>query len=321
MDWFITDHLGSTKLLIDQNGTHKFTGDDDPFGINLRSFGDKDSHRYTGQILDEEQGVYYYGARYYLPEIGRFLSGDPGKEFASSYVYSGNSPIDRLDPTGEFSTSVHEWIFKNYLRPIGFSQRDIEFISAASSNVDGWLNGGQSQALSYMHAMTGRGQTVVEAKKMAADHYQSTMRRAVNLELGIGVGKSHLLAMSAFGVVGHLVTDFPSPEHGFKQWDGLLSPHAGSGVGHHFREVDAEGKPNARGYRPPASVKQAGAALQAAAQQFRSLVNAGGKGNIPIPSEFLPTAAEIKEHHATLVQRAIDNAVIKDQNFSMWDKR
>jgi RHS repeat-associated protein len=101
IDWFITDHLGSTKLLIDQNGQHRFTGDDDPYGINLRSFGDKDTHRYTGQILDEEQGLYYYGARYYMPEIGRFLSGDPKKEFPSSYLYAGNTPVMAIDPDGK----------------------------------------------------------------------------------------------------------------------------------------------------------------------------------------------------------------------------
>ena len=107
VDWFITDHLGSTKLLIDQNGQHRFTGDDDPFGINLRSFGDKDTHRYTGQILDEEQEVYYYGARYYLPEIGRFLSGDPKKEQNSIYLYTTNSPIIATDPDGKETIFVH----------------------------------------------------------------------------------------------------------------------------------------------------------------------------------------------------------------------
>jgi RHS repeat-associated protein len=100
VDWFVTDHLGSTKLLIDQNGQHRFTGDDDPFGINLRQFGDKDSHRYTGQILDEEQGLYYYGARYYLPEIGRFLSGDPEQHNHSPYIYANNNPLKFIDITG-----------------------------------------------------------------------------------------------------------------------------------------------------------------------------------------------------------------------------
>lgn len=102
VDWFITDHLGSTKLLIDQNGQHRFMGDDDPYGINLRSFGDKDSHRFTGQTLDEEQGLYYYGARYYLSEIGRFLSGDPhGAKFSNSvYCYVFNNPTALTDPDG-----------------------------------------------------------------------------------------------------------------------------------------------------------------------------------------------------------------------------
>jgi|GEM_PF-3588868 len=100
VDWFVTDHLGSTKLLVDQFGTLRFTGDDDPFGVNLRSSGDKDAHRFTGQVLDEEQGVYYYGARFYLPEIGRFLSGDPLKETHSIFVYCGNRPVDMVDTDG-----------------------------------------------------------------------------------------------------------------------------------------------------------------------------------------------------------------------------
>ncbi len=106
LDWFITDHLGSTKLLIDANGNHRFTGDDDPFGINLRSFGDKETKRFTGQILDEEQAVYYFGARYYLPEIGRFLSGDPKAQYYSTYVYSNNNPISYTDPDGQAGGKV-----------------------------------------------------------------------------------------------------------------------------------------------------------------------------------------------------------------------
>lgn len=58
VDWFVTDHLGSTKLLIDQNGQHRFTGDDDPFGINLRSIEDNNNYWHTRPILDEEQEWY-----------------------------------------------------------------------------------------------------------------------------------------------------------------------------------------------------------------------------------------------------------------------
>lgn len=101
VDWFLTDHLGSTKLLVSQDGSSRYMGDDDPFGINLRSLGEKDSHRYTGQILDEDQGIYYYGARLYDSELGRFLSGDPKQEFASLYIYVGNLPTSNVDPDGE----------------------------------------------------------------------------------------------------------------------------------------------------------------------------------------------------------------------------
>lgn len=79
----------------------RYTGDDDPFGINLRSMGDTDSHRYTGLTLDEAQDQYYSGARYYFPNIGRFLSGDPNQEFDNLYDYVGNSPISMKDPDGK----------------------------------------------------------------------------------------------------------------------------------------------------------------------------------------------------------------------------
>ncbi|MFA5424684.1 MAG: RHS repeat-associated core domain-containing protein [Phycisphaerae bacterium] len=35
------------------------------------------SNRYTGQILDEDTGLYYYVARYYDAQIGRFIQADP----------------------------------------------------------------------------------------------------------------------------------------------------------------------------------------------------------------------------------------------------
>ena len=53
-----------------------------------------------------ESGLYYYRARYYDPNAGRFLSEDPlelagGIDF---YLYVGNEPIDRDDPTGLYQT-------------------------------------------------------------------------------------------------------------------------------------------------------------------------------------------------------------------------
>ena len=62
-------------------------------------------YKYAGKELDEESGLnwYYFGARYFDPQIGRFLSVDPlaGKFPAwSPYNYAYNNPLRFIDPTG-----------------------------------------------------------------------------------------------------------------------------------------------------------------------------------------------------------------------------
>jgi RHS repeat-associated protein len=52
----------------------------------------KKGHRNTG--------LYYYRARYYDSEIGRFLGEDPVRTASSAYSYVDNGPTDWIDPTG-----------------------------------------------------------------------------------------------------------------------------------------------------------------------------------------------------------------------------
>ena len=58
---------------------------------------------YTGQEFDLETGLYFYDARYYDPDTGRFLAEDPlafaGGD-ANLYRYAGNNPVTFVDPTG-----------------------------------------------------------------------------------------------------------------------------------------------------------------------------------------------------------------------------
>jgi len=58
---------------------------------------------FTGREWDEEIELYYYRARYYDPEIGRFILEDPiGFEAGDTnlYRYVENSPLDTVDPLG-----------------------------------------------------------------------------------------------------------------------------------------------------------------------------------------------------------------------------
>lgn len=58
--------------------------------------------RFTGRYFDAESGLYSYRARYYAPEVGRFLQADPigYKDDLNLYAYVGNDPIDAVDPMG-----------------------------------------------------------------------------------------------------------------------------------------------------------------------------------------------------------------------------
>jgi RHS repeat-associated protein len=77
-----------------------------PFGESRNSTGTIATDRlFTGQRLDDT-GLYYYGARYYDPQIGRFISPDTivpnpaNPQSLNRYSYCLNNPLKYTDPTG-----------------------------------------------------------------------------------------------------------------------------------------------------------------------------------------------------------------------------
>jgi RHS repeat-associated protein len=69
-------------------------------------------YRFTGQELDSQSNLYYYGQRYYGPNIGKFIQPDPiilnspekylfDPQQHNPYAYARNNPIRFIDPTGE----------------------------------------------------------------------------------------------------------------------------------------------------------------------------------------------------------------------------
>jgi|GEM_PF-6752391 len=116
--YYHPDHLGSTAIATDDYGN---TVEDIyyyPFGetrLDSKPSGGM-THKYTGQELDYETGLYNYGARLYDPEIGRFISPDTivpnyaNPQSLNRYAYTLNNPVRFTDPTGhDIDDSEFDW--------------------------------------------------------------------------------------------------------------------------------------------------------------------------------------------------------------------
>jgi len=111
------DHLGNVRLSFTRNleegGILRLSSNDYyPFGLNFISVGSSttqqrynpsvsfENFKYNGKEL-EETGMYDYGARFYMPDIGRFGMFDPlAEKTMEPYAYVYNNPIKLVDPTG-----------------------------------------------------------------------------------------------------------------------------------------------------------------------------------------------------------------------------
>ena len=131
----LTYHLQSAQFITNAKGEQYEHIEYTPYGelwIEETAPGiDKLPFRFTGKELDEETGLYYYGARYLDPKYSRWLSGDPalndyipqapvndeakkhnenlpgmGGVFNTVnlhvYHYAGNNPVKYTDPDGKF---------------------------------------------------------------------------------------------------------------------------------------------------------------------------------------------------------------------------
>jgi RHS repeat-associated protein len=101
---FLRDGLNSTVALT--NSSAAITRNDlySPYGDSAGSGAGSTPFQYTGRENDGATGLYYYRARYYSPQLGRFISEDSvgvggGTNY---YAYVGDDPTKYIDPSGKF---------------------------------------------------------------------------------------------------------------------------------------------------------------------------------------------------------------------------
>ncbi len=107
--YYHQDQLGSSSVLSGNTGSQLEINAYYPFGRTQTATPQavfKVSNQFTGQVKDEETGLYYYNARYYDPELGRFIQADTiipdlsNPQSYNRYAYVLNNPLRYTDPDG-----------------------------------------------------------------------------------------------------------------------------------------------------------------------------------------------------------------------------
>lgn len=115
--YFIQDHQGNNRIVVDQEETIEEVNHYYPFGGLISSLISNvvvQPYKYNGKELDRRDGLnwYDYGARMYDVALGRWHVIDPLVENHyenSPYSYCNNEPVNRVDPDG------NDWFRKKYV--------------------------------------------------------------------------------------------------------------------------------------------------------------------------------------------------------------
>ena len=237
--YYHADHLQSAQFITNVRGEQYEHIEYTPYGelwIEETAPGiDKLPFRFTGKELDEETGLYYYGARYLDPKYSRWLSGDPAlndyipkapiddeaKKHNENlpgmggvfnvvnlhvYHYAGNNPVKYIDPDGrllinnvsENSASAREYERNHNLRYIAFLIKTLDAKGNPQipiGNIDIILERGLNKSLTLANAVKNNPNYVVDVKAIASETKNG------NYQIDIDVSVFH------YGVDGKLVYD------------------------------------------------------------------------------------------------------------------
>ena len=134
--YYITDHVGTVHAITDSSGNVVESYRYSPYGKVLAIFDENGNNisesaignriLFQGREYDCDTGFYYFRARWYDPDTGRWLSKDPIgiNGGLNQYVFCGNNPVMFVDPLGL-------WWSKD------------EWKAAGSGFTEGWSRGGQ----------------------------------------------------------------------------------------------------------------------------------------------------------------------------------
>jgi len=137
--YYVTDGRGNVRALVNSTGNtvqaeYRYT----PFGDTVSTSGSLPNPvRFAGREFDSETGLYYNRARYYDPQLGRFVSEDGGGlSPVNRYTYAGNDPVNGRDPTGGWCVPIAQMQASPPVQNV--EGAPAAAAPAASAGTDGW---------------------------------------------------------------------------------------------------------------------------------------------------------------------------------------
>jgi RHS repeat-associated protein len=152
-NWYAADQEGSIIATANSSGTKVASFAYGPYGEPLTSAGAPAwagaRYRYTGQIVIAGAQTYFYKARMYDPETGRFLQTDPAGfgGGVNIYAYVMNDPINGWDPTGTDYWSPGGYYCSSDIGSLDYGIDDgygnIGYMNGSIGNCEGYSGGGE----------------------------------------------------------------------------------------------------------------------------------------------------------------------------------
>lgn len=207
--YFLQDQLGSTTALTNSLGAPVAQVSYDAFGNSNGS--SLTRYDYTGRERDAITGLLYYRARWYDPQVGRFISEDPiGLSGGiNQFVYVENNPILHADSQGEWPSmgplKVHQSIIRRVLGGI-VTPDELRILMQEQEDFD---RGTQDEVYAHMHAMSRRGEDRQDARRKA----NRFIRQQICIARRLAANGHMSDAMRNLADAIHTLQDSTSPAH------------------------------------------------------------------------------------------------------------
>jgi RHS repeat-associated protein len=226
--YYHNDQLGGAVVITDSGGVEVQRYTYTPFG-QQRYKGSESafpiSSRFTGQVLDEDTGLYYCNSRYYDSELGRFTQPDsivPDPSSSQSFnrfSYVRNNPLNMVDPSGhseEYAYSfnqgsggyVEQQVWQGSDGSRWGQQTAYNAATGSWSQQSGWIGGDMGSAFSggKLQVKTsesgGMSFSAPAVQQAASSNGSGFMNQAAEFSIGFAEGAAvGLVAGVAVGVV------------------------------------------------------------------------------------------------------------------------